>query len=185
MNNQFELLLNHFFSSDIFNDDFFLEIAQNKLKIPKSELKIGVTIFTNATRKTKNNYSAVFRGKLKVKVVNGDENIDFVLKASFLTVPELRSLSVYPRERLMYGNVVKSFEKIWLEKRNEFVEFSPKCFKILSDPFDVLVLEDLSTQGYKMMDRKIGLNLQQSKLVLSKLAKFHASSAVRYQKVIC
>jgi hypothetical protein len=45
------------------------------------------------------------------------------------------------------------------------------------------VLDDLKASGYEMLDRKIGLNLQQTKLFLDKLAKFHAASAVCYRKV--
>lgn len=184
MSSQFELLLNQFFNSDVFCNDVLMEIAKNKLNIVEKELRVKVLILSDAT---KNASSAVLRGKLKMEIlkeITMEENIDLIIKASFLTAPELKSLSVFPREKLMYGDVVRSFEDIWRERRNVIVEFSPKCYKILTNPYDVIVLQDLSSCGYFMLDRKIGLNLSQVKLVLSKLGKFHAASVIRYQKVI-
>lgn len=187
MSSRFELLLNEFFSSDVFCDEVFVEIAKNKLNIAEKELRVKVVILSDVIDSKKNASSAVFKGKLKVEILKDiimHENIDFIMKASFLTAPELKSLSVYPREKLMYGDVVKSFEDIWRERRNVIVEFTPRCYKILTNPYDVIVLQDLSSCGYFKLDRKIGLNLIQAKLVLSKLGKFHAASAIRYQKVI-
>lgn len=184
---QFELLLNQFFNSDVFSNEFFMEVAKNKLNIAENELRVKVVILSDVIDSRKSSSSAVFRGKLKVEILKEttmQENIDFIMKASFLTAPELKTLSVYPREKLMYGDVVKSFEDIWRERRNVIVEFTPRCYKILTNPYDVIVLQDLSSCGYMKLDRKIGLNLNQAKLVLSKLAKFHAASAIRYQKVI-
>lgn len=46
-----------------------------------------------------------------------------------------------------------------------------------------MVLDDLKAENYEMLSRHAGLNVAQGKLLLSKLAKFHAASAVRYQTV--
>uniref|UniRef100_A0A8D9AKX3 CHK kinase-like domain-containing protein n=1 Tax=Cacopsylla melanoneura TaxID=428564 RepID=A0A8D9AKX3_9HEMI len=48
-----------------------------------------------------------------------------------------------------------------------------KCY--LATP-DMIILEDLVSKGFKMMDKLKGLDLVQTKLVLEKLAKFHQSS---------
>ena len=45
-------------------------------------------------------------------------------------------------------------------------------------------IDDLKAIGYEMLDKKVGLTLTQTKLALSKLAKFHAASSIRHQKVI-
>jgi hypothetical protein len=182
------MLTDQFFNSEIFCDEFFIEIVENKLKITRDTFKVRLALFTAASHKNVNYSSAVYRGKLKVQIlaeIPKLENIDFYIKASFLTAPELKTLSVYPREKLMYDNVVKSLERIWDEKMSIKVKFSPECYKILSDPYDIIVLEDLRSNGYEILDRKIGLDLNQAKLVLTKLGKFHAASAIRYQKVIC
>lgn len=46
------------------------------------------------------------------------------------------------------------------------------------------MLEDLSALGYKMTDRKKGMNVEHCLVVLKKIAKMHASSAVLFEKVI-
>lgn len=182
------MLTDQFFNSDIFCDEFFIEIAENKLKIARDKFRVRLVIFTAASSKKENYSSAVYCGKLKVEITSKipkHENIDFYIKASFLTAPELKSLSEKaPREKLMYENVVKSLERIWDEKANVKVKFSPECYKILSEPYDIIVLEDLRSSGFESLDKKLGLDLIQAKLVLTKMAKFHSASAVRYQKVI-
>lgn len=48
---------------------------------------------------------------------------------------------------------------------------------------NVIILEDLLLKGYRLVEEKTGLNLPHAKVVLGKLAKFHAMSAVLYTKV--
>lgn len=186
-NNQLENLSNHFFNSDIFCDDLFIKIASNKLKVAENELRVKVAIFTDVSYKS-NNSSTLYRGKLKVEILNENnvktESVDFLLKVSFLMTKDLKSISAFASEKLMYSDVIKSFEEIWRAKCNVIVEFSPKCYEILTTPYEVLALQDLTMNGYFMINRKIGLDLSQAKLVLCKLGKFHAASVIRYQKVI-
>jgi hypothetical protein len=55
--------------------------------------------------------------------------------------------------------------------------------KFETEPYEIIVLDDLSGFGYVLKDRKVGIDLEHAKLVLSKLAKFHAASAIQYEKV--
>lgn len=48
---------------------------------------------------------------------------------------------------------------------------------------NVIILEDLILKGYRLIEDKTGLDLPHAKVVLGKLAKFHAMSAVLYTKV--
>ena len=98
-------------------------------------------------------------------------------------MPEMKEFSVFTRERFMYEDIISSFEAIWSEA-GEDIKFGPICIKVETDPYEILVFNDLKTDGYAMANRKVGLNLVQAKLVLNKLAKFHASSAIRLAKVI-
>ena len=55
----------------------------------------------------------------------------------------------------------------------------PKCFHSVSeDKEEVIFLEDLRKQGYKMLDRKLGMDRKHTLLVLKELAILHAISVV-------
>ena len=45
-------------------------------------------------------------------------------------------------------------------------------------------MDDLKAAKYEMVDRKIGTSFEETRLLLSKLAKYHALSAMRFQRVI-
>jgi hypothetical protein len=45
------------------------------------------------------------------------------------------------------------------------------------------VFEDLALRGYKMPDRKLGLDRQHLQMTLAKLAKWHATTATLHEKV--
>lgn len=44
------------------------------------------------------------------------------------------------------------------------------------------VFEDLNSRNYYMQDRHVGFDLQQSKILYKKLAKFYAASVIYHQK---
>lgn len=58
-----------------------------------------------------------------------------------------------------------------------------RVFKATSDPFTVIVMEDLELTGYQMKECNAGLSQQDCENVLEKLAKFHAASVVYYEQV--
>ncbi|EAT42255.1 AAEL006203-PA, partial [Aedes aegypti] len=57
-----------------------------------------------------------------------------------------------------------------------------RVFKATSDPFTVIVMEDLELTGYQMKECNAGLSQQDCENVLEKLAKFHAASVVYYEQ---
>jgi hypothetical protein len=68
--------------------------------------------------------------------------------------------------------------------KKSFVYFQINCrtYEISKTPAH-FVFEDLSMRGYKMPDRKVGLDRQHLKMTLVKLAKWHAATAVLHEKV--
>lgn len=83
----------------------------------------------------------------------------------------------------MYEKVLTDFENMYREIAGLEIHFGPKSLLFKDDPYAMIVLEDLKVKNYFMLDRKAGMNQEQSKVVLSKLAYMHAASAVKYQKV--
>lgn len=180
-----EELSNSFLNSDAVSDSFFVDIVANKLNIGKDEFKVRLVLLSPATGNNENYISVLYRAKIKIEILQTKEkkSVDVIVKALITTLEEVKAFGVFPRESFVYENLVVSFEKIWLDEAGEKIEFGPKCIKIDTNPYEVIVLDDLKAANYNILDRKIGLNLPQTKLILSKLAKFHAASAVRYQKV--
>lgn len=176
---------NIFLNSDAVGDDFFIEIVEKKLNIKRDEFKLRLVLLSPATGKNENFVSVVYRAKIKIEILETKlrQSVDVIIKALLSVMKELKEFSVFPRERFVYENVLNSFEKIWLDEAGEEILFGPRSIKFETDPYEIIVLDDLKTENYEMLDRQIGLNLTQTKLLLTKLAKFHAASAIRYQKV--
>lgn len=53
-----------------------------------------------------------------------------------------------------------------------------RCIKTSTPEAEQIVLEDLSKKGFKMASRHLGLDMDHVKLVIERLSKFHAASAV-------
>jgi hypothetical protein len=174
-----------FLNSDAVNDDFFIEIVESALKITRDQFRLKLVLISPAAGTNNNFVSVVYRAKIKIHVLASDESksVDVIIKALLTTIKEFKEFSVFPRERFMYEDIVQSFEKIWLEKTGEEIQFGPKSIKFETDPYEIIVLQDLKAAKYEMLNKLTGLTMAQAKMLLTKLAKFHATSAVRYQKV--
>lgn len=175
-----------YLNSDAVGDEFFITIVENKLKISREKFKLRLVLLQPATGKNENFVSVVYRAKIKIELLETGEkqSVDVILKVLLTTMELMKKFSVFPRERFIYDDVIASFESIWSERAGETVKFGPDYIQFETDPYEIIVLDDLKAQQFKMLDRKVGLHLTHSKMALAKLAKFHAASAIRYQKVI-
>lgn len=175
---------NSFLDSEVINDEFFMEIVAKKLNIKCDQFKLRLVLLTPAAGKNENFVCQVHRVKIKVELFETKtrQNVDVILKALCTKSDHPTLRGVFKRERLVYESILGNFETIWLEA-GEIIQFGPKCLKVEQESIDVLVLEDLKSRNFEMADRRVGLNLEQTKLVLKKLAKFHAASVVHYQRV--
>lgn len=72
----------------------------------------------------------------------------------------------------MYETIIHALETI------SGSGFAPKCYLIQEEPNKLMVFNDMKELGYKMIDRKKGLDFDHCKLLLQKLADFHATSMV-------
>ena len=59
--------------------------------------------------------------------------------------------------------------------------FSPKHLHSQSSP-ELIVMEDLVEKGFRMAEKSSGLDMEHSLLVMRKIARLHASSAVLHEK---
>ncbi|XP_063231836.1 uncharacterized protein LOC134536152 isoform X1 [Bacillus rossius redtenbacheri] len=96
--------------------------------------------------------------------------------------------STVRKEIYLYTRVRPAYEQIQRENNvpeDKFIDVFPVCYgarissKGDSGPVDetsVILQENLRTQGFECGDRTIGLNLAHCKLVVDKLARFHATA---------
>lgn len=172
------------FNQDI-NDEFFASIIETKLRINKKFFIFNIISLAKASGQNENFLSTVYRAKIKVDIIGVEESqiVEVIIKMLLNDANEIAKLKVFQREAFMYGNVLRTLEAVWKDNAGEIIEFAPKSVEVENRRGEVIVLDDLQTSGYKELDREKGLNLDQAKVVLIKLAKFHAASAVYPEKV--
>ncbi|CAO1413653.1 unnamed protein product [Diamesa serratosioi] len=88
---------------------------------------------------------------------------------------------VFPKEIEMFQHIIPIFENMYKEIGHEIV-FAPKCLMSTYTLTDVIIMEDLCEKHYQISQSKSGLDMEHMKVVLVKLAKFHAASAVHYER---
>lgn len=178
--------LSSFLEKDSLNENFFIEVVEQKLNISRSDFHVQLVFITPATGKNENYISLVLRSKIKIQLLKSGESklVNVIIKATPMPLEEVSDLSVYQREQFVYETLITSFEELWREKSGQVVKFGPKALKFEPLPYEIIVMDDLNAEGYVMLDRKEGLTLDQSKIFLDKLAKFHAAGAVQFKKVI-
>lgn len=118
----------------------------------------------------------ILRVKVNYTVDNERKKASFILKVSPKAgaVGELlESLNVFDGEVYMYDGIHPECESL-------LTGFKIAPSLIFSDE-NALVLEDLTTSNYVLANRKERLNFEKAKLVLEKIAKFHAATAKIYE----
>jgi len=70
-----------------------------------------------------------------------------------------------------------------LENPIDMYSFYLSCLLVeISAGKELYILEDLGALGYESFDRRQGLNLEEAKICVRKLAQFHGASKVLYEK---
>ncbi|XP_059618493.1 uncharacterized protein LOC132262983 [Phlebotomus argentipes] len=100
-----------------------------------------------------------------------DGSLSFIVKIN--ANPKGRN----PKDRDVYEEKIPSISNLLLKCAGN-IKFVPDLISITQEPREVFVFEDITANGYHAEYIKSGLNLEQSKISLQKLAFFHAASAV-------
>lgn len=174
-----------FLNCEAISEEFFIEIIKAKLSISRDKFKLRLVVLSLATGKNENYMSVVYRAKINIEMVETKfrQSVNVVFKALLSPNEAFKHMNMFPRERLMYEEILPSYEKMWLDRTGEEIKFGPRSLRFEKQPFEIIVLADLKAEGFNLMNRKVGLDMAHAQLVLAKLAKFHAASAVCYQTV--
>lgn len=164
-------------------DDLFVhKCLQNHF--PQKEISIVRFAASPATGEGENFLSDIIR--LEVTYMDGKGNSDamhsmkVICKLS-LDDPELLAevvdLNVYKKELEMYENILPKLAAMLDEDEKIFADTI-----YVSHEHDAIIFEDLLESGYSIDKTKRGFDLKHTKLVLTKVAKFHAANAVLEEK---
>ncbi|XP_058817294.1 uncharacterized protein LOC131680598 [Topomyia yanbarensis] len=137
-----------------------------------------------ATKKGDNYASEMFRATIEYVMDNEQRKCTRILKV----IPSgdiqrivMEKNNIFPREIAVYKDILPRIHRL-LKSIGDLTVISPKCTLTTDHPKVMLVFEDLKENAYQMVDRKRGLDKDQTILVLRKLAKLHACSAVVHKE---
>lgn len=94
---------------------------------------------------------------------------------------------IYGREILIYTDLLKSYEELQenlnLDRSLWFKSYA-KCYYTSMEPVkELLLFDNLKVKGYKLWDRKLPMNEEHVRFVLTEYGKFHAMSfALKYHR---
>lgn len=160
------------------NNDFFQKALIKKYK--SSLIKVSDLSIVSISGNGENYCSNMFKIEIKYEL-SGKNLIENVVIKTEPSNEMISMMELFPKETEMYESVIPAFEKLY-EDAGEKVQFAPKCIETGTEPIKYLLLEDLTKQNFRCEDRRAGLDMQHTKAILEKLAKFHAASAVYYEK---
>lgn len=111
--------------------------------------------------------------------VNGNANNKwFIVK---IMIPEF--IDIGSNEKIMFSEVLPAMENILKSKNVENPKLHGQCWVYENKKHEVYVLENLNYLGYFCAERTKGLDLQQSRILIKKMAKFHAASMLYVKEV--
>ncbi|XP_061394742.1 uncharacterized protein LOC133330312 [Musca vetustissima] len=135
------------------------------------------------------NYSTLML-KIKITIKLKDKStkkLSFMMKVAHNNneMKELLQIkNFFDVENEVYHNVIPELEQMYHQAGSE-VTFGAKVYELhdAEPSSNYVLLEDLSLRGYKNVNRLQCLDMEHTKAVLRKLAKFHAASVCRvYRK---
>jgi Ecdysteroid kinase-like family len=103
-----------------------------------------------------------------------------MLPLTDLACEKLGDYNAHEKEMEIFEKILPEIKKL-LKAVDEDKNLFPKAVAV-DRIRNALIFEDLSVRGFIMEDRTMGLNLEQMKLSISKLARMHAASMVLLEK---
>ncbi|XP_055687454.1 uncharacterized protein LOC129792418 [Lutzomyia longipalpis] len=160
--------------------DFFEEILQNYLSGSQNHKMLSYSVKSSQSA---GYASDMFFGEIKYTTKESDaegQPLSIIIKVK--PVSEMRRTvlnTMYSREIIIYRDILPQIRRL-LNEIALPTEIAPRCFITKNSPTTLLALENLSApqMGYSFADRRKGLDFNQTKGILGKLATFHACSII-------
>ncbi|CAH1709563.1 unnamed protein product [Chironomus riparius] len=126
--------------------------------------------------------SKMYRSKMEFKSTkypqSENEVLNVVIKTKPVNDPMLDMVlsggPLFETEMEMYEKVLPGMHQLY-ERNGMKVEFGPELIYITTEPTSIIILKDLTPDGYTIF-RNPPENIEDSKLFIKRLAQFHAAS---------
>ncbi|CAD7091880.1 unnamed protein product [Hermetia illucens] len=161
-----------------------LEYVQKVLRnfFNDNDLEIVEISIAPASAKGDNYASIMTRVRVKYRSSNqrnlqaGSYLIKSMVDYDEFVSEKLSDTAVFPREMEIYSAIIPELQKI-LQSKSLDEELAPAIMDVDYER-DSIMFEDLTARSFVPADRVKGLDMVHAKMVLRKLAKWHAASAI-------
>lgn len=132
------------------------------------------------------NYACIV-SSVKVKYSLNQENMEVVYIVKLNPCRPIKEIEImtpilFRKETEFYLTLVPELNSVLTEVGHKFLRF-PKCFhSCLDKDKEIIFLEDLRPRGFKMFDRKRGMDVAHTTLVIEELGRLHAASCLLQAK---
>lgn len=125
--------------------------------------------------------------KVKFTLDGREENVSYVVKINsqyeFLKLTEDFSYNIFRKEAGFYTDIAPALTTELRAASMDELRV-PKCFHVnMETDRERIFLEDLRSRGFKLGDRKNGLDVAHVNLVIHELAKLHGASVLLLDKI--
>ncbi|XP_034488582.1 uncharacterized protein LOC117792519 [Drosophila innubila] len=159
--------------------DLFLDVLKESVK---GFSKIKDFKANSGTSAGENYATIMLRVNIEVELEDGkDKSVSFMLKLphqSEMYRQMLEHNNIFEVERNVYDATIPEMEQMYRDVGVE-VKFGAKSYKLKDARTEYVLLEDLTPQGFKNMNRIEGLDQAHTESALRKLSQWHAASVVR------
>uniref|UniRef100_A0A182LUE8 CHK kinase-like domain-containing protein n=1 Tax=Anopheles culicifacies TaxID=139723 RepID=A0A182LUE8_9DIPT len=167
--------------------EYFVDAIAVKLELPPTAFTITDLDVRKATEAGDNYASILYRVRVSVRVHDGDKRLDvsLIVKALpklGLSDEMIKMMNLFPKEMAMYTDILPLMEGMYHARGRTGVAFGPRCLKHSTEPTDIIVMEDLRDRSFTMANRRQGMDMKHTRLVLRRMAQFHAASVVRAEQ---
>jgi hypothetical protein len=160
-------------------DSFVSTVLQKDLKADDLEI---INFDCGPATKGGDNYSSeLYRLSISFREFN-DEIVrtkSYVVKCMLpvtsTTGKMHKEMGLFNREHTMLSESLIMMDNLY-KSIGEVFGASPKYVYSMTEPTELIVMEDLRCDGYMVGDRLVGLDRKHCKLVMEKIAMFHAAS---------
>ncbi|EDS35002.1 conserved hypothetical protein [Culex quinquefasciatus] len=161
------------------NNEFFEKVLR---QVTNDKGLVVEDFFINLHANAGEHYaSTIYRAQVSYRSRGKVEPIALVIKLITSKVNQLADDSSFENELNLYKNLLNQMQNLLKKAGVEGAQLAPKLLYASTEPQPVIILEDVTSKKYEL--HKGLMNLENSKAIATKLARFHAASYCALQDI--